>query len=567
MVNLFRRTAKESPRTKGSNHDSTKPEIRPRDVDEPPEIRRNEIQNGDAHASHEEPSNTEERVWAKILADVSDKSTKKLERGKRVVILGDNSSGKSTLLARLKGEEDAKKGQALEYHCIEIKDTHRDEQTKLGVWVLDGDLHHGGLLRYALPVEAVTSRAEYLKNAQYVHDCPDSLVVITLSMATPWAVMDSLDKWTQLLSRHLDRLPLSLEERRKNEENLKRYIQNYAQVDNLGTSLKSSIRTSSQDSTSLENDDLVALGPDALTCNLGVPIVVVVTMTDVMASLLEKDFDYREEHFDFIQLHMRRFCLSLGASLVYTSVKTDRNCDVLLDHLLQRLYGLGGNHVPNLVDRDAIFIPTGWDSERKMSILRDSLSSGYASAASLSPDAAFVDVILRPTHLASQRSRQRLKELEITTEEEQVFLTRQQQLLIKAIPGGSVRTDSTGATSTSRGPSEAGVAAGVPKTLERRSLGSPGVSTSSSPRSSPSMTRRDLKAGIPTPAPLNVSHVPIGGVGMSGSQVPQETVLASFFNSLLSKKSGTTGASGSSEAASAELEKLSQKKDGTSQHR
>ena len=34
--------------------------------------------------------------------------------------------------------------------------------------------------------------------------------------------------------------------------------------------------------------------------NLGLDLIVVVTKTDFMADL-EKDFDYKDEHFDFIQ--------------------------------------------------------------------------------------------------------------------------------------------------------------------------------------------------------------------------------------------------------------------------
>jgi dynein light intermediate chain 1 len=36
---------------------------------------------------------------------------------------------------------------------------------------------------------------------------------------------------------------------------------------------------------------------------------------------LERDYDYKEEHFDFIQKWVRKFCLQFGASLFYTSVK------------------------------------------------------------------------------------------------------------------------------------------------------------------------------------------------------------------------------------------------------
>ncbi len=42
--------------------------------------------------------------------------------------------------------------------------------------------------------------------------------------------------------------------------------------------------------------------------NLGLDLIVVVTKTDFMADL-EKDFDYKDEHFDFIQQAVRDFIL------------------------------------------------------------------------------------------------------------------------------------------------------------------------------------------------------------------------------------------------------------------
>lgn len=71
--------------------------------------------------------------------------------------------------------------------------------------------------------------------------------------------------------------------------------------------------------------------------NLGLDLVVVVTKTDYMSDL-EKDFDYKDEHFDFIQQAVRKFCLQYGASLFYTSVKEDKNCDLLYKYLVHRIY-------------------------------------------------------------------------------------------------------------------------------------------------------------------------------------------------------------------------------------
>lgn len=43
-----------------------------------------------------------------------------------VSYLGDNESGKTTLVAKLQGEKETKKGAGLEYYYIDVKDDYRD---------------------------------------------------------------------------------------------------------------------------------------------------------------------------------------------------------------------------------------------------------------------------------------------------------------------------------------------------------------------------------------------------------------------------------------------------------
>lgn len=50
----------------------------------------------------------------------------KLPSNKSVLVLGDNASGKTTLIAKLQGVEDPKKGSGLEYAYIDVRDEYRD---------------------------------------------------------------------------------------------------------------------------------------------------------------------------------------------------------------------------------------------------------------------------------------------------------------------------------------------------------------------------------------------------------------------------------------------------------
>ena len=93
------------------------------------------------------------------------------------------------------------------------------------------------------------------------------------------------------------------------------------------------------------------------------------------------------------------------------------------------------------MERDALFIPAGWDSQSKISILYENIRTFY-------PDQPYSDVVKSPKLLKKYEAK-----VEIVAESEQDFLARIFQYL-----GDSSET-----------------AEGVLKTPERRVFGSPGV--------------------------------------------------------------------------------------------
>ena len=133
---------------------------------------------------------------------------------------------------------------------------------------------------------------------------------------------------------------------------------------------------------------------------------------------LERDYDYKEEHFDFIQQSIRHFCLKYGTSLFYTSVKEDKNCDLLYKYLVHRIYGFPFKTPALAVEQDAVFIPAGWDNEKKVAILHENMHG-------IRPNQYYTDVIAKPIVRKSTNNR----DIEVTAEDEQGFLLRQQQYL------------------------------------------------------------------------------------------------------------------------------------------
>ena len=70
---------------------------------------------------------------------------------------------------------------------------------------MDGDPHHTGLLKFALPEDSFQN----------------TVVLLVVSMTNPWSVMDNLKKWTTLLQDHIDRLKIPREKLREYEQNCK----------------------------------------------------------------------------------------------------------------------------------------------------------------------------------------------------------------------------------------------------------------------------------------------------------------------------------------------------------
>jgi len=427
-----------------------------------------------------------ENLWSALLGEVQTSRSSQLPSSKTLLVLGDKESGKTTLIAKLQGNEDPKKGSGLEYGYIDVRDEYRDDHTRLSHWILDGDPSHANLLNFALTE----------KNYE------DTTVVINVSMTTPWNIMDQLQNWASMLQDHIDKLPLSSEQMMEFQKKSLYRWQTYTEPgDEIESGLGSS-PTKRTSRTVLEAGDELEPAPEGvLARNLGLDLIVVVNKTDYMVEL-EKDFDYKDEHFDFIQQAVRKFCLQYGASLFYTSVKEDKNCDLLYKYLVHRIYHFPFKTPALVVEKDAVFIPAGWDNDKKIAIL-------YENMHSVRPDQYYTDVIARPMSVLGRRSGaqgqgggqagtggSQVREVEVVAEEEQSFLSRQQQYLAQGLPPSQGQA----------------MPPGVQKTPDRKVVGSPGVQGS--------------------PKKIDPTAV------KPGAATTSEGVLANFFNSLLSKKTG-----------------------------
>ncbi|KAJ8249409.1 hypothetical protein GJAV_G00234490 [Gymnothorax javanicus] len=414
-----------------------------------------------------------QNLWSAILSDVSTRSSSKLPSGKNILVLGEDGSGKTTIMAKLQGAEHNKKGRGLEYLYLSVHDEDRDDLTRCNVWILDGDLYHKGLLKFAVTAETLQ----------------DTLAVLVVEMSRPWAIMESLQKWASVLRDHIDKLRIPPEEVKEMEERMVKSFQEYVEPEE-GTPASPQRRAPPGGA---EEEVLLPLGENVLTHNLGIPVLIVCT----------KDQDYKEEHFDFIQSHIRRFGLQYGAGLIYTSVKEEKNLDLLYRYILHKMYGFPLTSPALVVEKDAVFIPSGWDNEKKIAILHENFVSVRA-------EDPFEDFIIKPP------VRKLIHEKEVIAEDEQVFLMKQQSLLAKQ-PATPNRTTDSPIRPSSGSPRPSNVASVSPMTSVKK----------------------------PDP-------------NLKGAAA-NEGVLANFFNSLLSKKTGSPGSPGSGGAAQGSAKKAGQK--------
>lgn len=109
------------------------------------------------------------------------------------------------------------------------------------------------------------------------------MIIFVISMSTPWQMMKSLNKWSNLIRNHLNSLNIDQQKLINLQELIRISYQNYQEPDELlinqninnktieTVALK--IRTNSND-----NDNLsIPLDSSVLTHNLGIPCLVIVT--------------------------------------------------------------------------------------------------------------------------------------------------------------------------------------------------------------------------------------------------------------------------------------------------
>jgi dynein light intermediate chain 1 len=427
--------------------------------------------------------------WASLLEDAS--QTANAQNGaKNILILGDEGVGKTTLVSKLQGRkgvaEDRPLGTGMEYTYFDVKDEEsEDVSERMGCFVLNGTADASYMLQLVMTPELIS----------------DALVMMVVDLSRPWLIMDSLEKWSNAIGEHLEPFISSDKMEALKAKRVKAF-QTF--VETLQEGIDGKKEGAAEEEVVLDLDEGV------LETNYGIPMIVVATKSDAIESLMQ-DQDYKQEHLDFIQLHIRRFCLKHGAALVYLG-KAGKNKEPLYRSLLSAAYEKPLNVANNISDNDAIFVPSGWDNPNKINVLTDSFQN-------IKVDDAYADQIKDQSSSFGGNTA-----ANVEAEDVQEFLKKQQPLLgakIKEAPEPAKPTPATTAN---------------PVRPRVTSAGGAGAKPSARPAA---------RAATPGKTPSKAGAKP-GGKGDGQNQ----DVLADFFNSLLQKKGGAGGSTKSRPPAS-----------------
>merc|ERR1712110_167676 len=103
------------------------------------------------------------------------------------------------------------------------------------------------------------------------------------------------------------------------------------------------------------------------------------TKTDTFDDL-ERDESFDDEQFHFIQYHMRKECLQLGAGFIYTSAKSGNNISNLYTEILSHIGFSTKKSTPAVVERSTVNVPMGWDNMKKIDLIKEGLLNIDVSA-------------------------------------------------------------------------------------------------------------------------------------------------------------------------------------------
>ncbi|GAO51541.1 hypothetical protein SAICODRAFT_17400 [Saitoella complicata NRRL Y-17804] len=481
-----------------------------------------------------------EEIWSTMLSSVS--ATKAIPL-KNVFILGGGATGAQEFvesLMRVQGAEKKRARQrkhtqaplttelALGYTYLDIEEAeHEDILTRLGL--------------YTLPAPA-PSYEPILAQAVAASPIPDNLLLILLDWATPWTWLSEIRKWVRTLKRVTSRIresdALAEEAMDKLMEDWEMRIRNYTEN-----------ATATATSEAAVSDVSLPLSSGQFDDPLGLPLMVVCHNADKTESIA-REANFKDEQFDFIQQYLRTVLLKHGAGLHYTTPFLTETTSALFN-AIQSAFSLptaAPTPKANVIARDAVIIPFGWDSWGKIRVLREGFDvegvhAGWAvdlkedsNDTEASAIEVYEDVIKDPKQASSAVLALGASDSITHCAAEQDFLTEQLKILEKKASESKEAPSSASQMSASSNFSYTNSALGPV------SFNVGGIQVDADDVDERLRRLKDRKSIKPSSSDVTLD-------GIDGGKAQTE-VLQNFFNSLLTKKANKPTTSGGSPSRS-----------------
>jgi len=189
----------------------------------------------------------------------------------------------------------------------------------------------------------------------------DTAVTIILDWSRPWAFITELRAWMLLLYRTTSGLETSEQHVLEDNNAIWRRCRDF--------------HGSTRTAESIAN---LPLAPGEFDQPIGIPINVICCNTQAVEKL-EKEQGFKEPDFDYILQYLRTILLKHGAGLIYTMPTQPGQLHALILQSLHIGYNNPGHESlandyhstlkHNVVDRERILVPPGWDSWGKIRIV------------------------------------------------------------------------------------------------------------------------------------------------------------------------------------------------------
>ena len=305
-------------------------------------------------------------MWQEILREVM--INKQLD-DYNIFVFGDKMTGKKSLFRILNEElqqdneelkktltieEEATKYGIIDYTYLHIKNKINDNNNseiigKFNVWICNDYIDKQKFISLIKP--------QYIIN---------SICLIMVDLSRPWLIKQNLIKWTNFVKEVFENLIQNLPEEKQKQlkEKVSNIVKTYEepQFDEKGNLIKEKKerKESEESKNSFEPPN------KEIKINIGVPLIFIINKSDVtQENDKKKIFDEKSE---FILSHIRQVALDFGASIIYTSAKTNCNLKILYQYICHLFFNYPLINKPNLIDKEAFFIPSGADDS---SILDD----------------------------------------------------------------------------------------------------------------------------------------------------------------------------------------------------